>query len=85
VIGQWFALWLSFGFGFNASRVVTLARGCDLGFLKGQFKLVDDVIQRFRLCTKPMPAQIGQLQLEFSISRSRAWSSADCLAICASR
>ncbi len=65
VIGQRFALGLSYGFWFNASRVVTLARGCDLGFLKGQFKLVDDVIQRFRLGTKPMSAQIGQLQLEF--------------------
>ena len=45
--------------------VVVLTRCRDLGFLKRQFKLVNDFVQRFRFCTKPMPAQIGQLQLEF--------------------
>ncbi len=52
MIGQRFALGLSYGFWFNASRVVTLARGCDLGFLKGQFKLRHDLLQAVVLFLK---------------------------------
>ena len=65
MIGQRFTRWSLSAFRLSR-RWFAILLFCRCFHLdKCKLKLIDDLIQRFRLRAKPLPPQIGELQLEF--------------------